>query len=529
MELTLQQKLDFNRAFQGKLSWKRKEAIEMKSQIKEFVKDNFEIELPEDMMSYKTKMQTYYNTEEWTCLREEYSEIIKMYYTLSFFGQSFASLFRDASGKIETYTLAHSYSKHRLDPVWNMRKANLIRSVYRKYLKESKIYKNYHPVHITLTLPHAGGKYQGKEFYAKELIETFNLIRKCDFWKKHVFAGEYGVEVKESSNKENGLHIHIHSLAFLKSKNVNEFRKQLKKFWQKKTGADQVWVETVYFHKKDENGKFITELKESSQLDTFEDEDGMYISNPKELKVVRKKFYVDREQKEIEKRNDLTPEEKENTILDFYLKAILETIKYHFKFEAIKSDKDNYNIFLINEILKNTKKKRLYSRFGKFYKVAELNFNTIESSKPLNDTSLENDTVELAKAQQTAINPFSVEEVPVELTQIVIFKPERQIRQPKNSPFAYELINYKQDDLYTYLDRGLTIKKVLHNYFNALFNKSALEIKENSVKAKKNKGKTNFSYSELNPEKIPDEIEINDFGIDFAQLGINFDDLEIMN
>lgn len=523
-ELTLQQKLDFNRAFQGKLSWKRKEAIQMKSQIKDFVFDNFEVELPEDIMSYKTKMKTYYNTEEYTCLREEYNEIINLYYNTTLYGQSFASLFKDEKGKIETYTLAHTYSKHRLDPVWNMRKANLIRSIYRKYLKESKIYKTYHPVHITLTLPHPGGKYQGKDFYAKELIETFNLIRKCDFWKKFVYAGEYGVEVKESSNKENGLHIHIHSLAFLKNKKVNEFRKELKKFWKKKTGADQIWVETVYFHKKDESGKFITEIKESSQLDTFEDEDGMYQSQSKELKVVRKKFYVDREQKEIESRTDLTPDEKENTILDFYLKAILETIKYHFKFEAIKSDKDNYNIFLINEILKNTKKKRLYSRFGKFYKVDELNFNKLGQKQENGG----NDP-EMAEASQVAINPFTMQEVAANETDIVMFRPECQKRQPKNSPFAYELINYKQDNFYTYLDKGLDIKKIIANHFNALFNKSAIQIKENQVKAKKNKGNSNFTYSDLNPEKIPDEININDFGIDFGQLGINFDDIEIMN
>jgi hypothetical protein len=531
VEITTQQKSDLNKAFQGKLSWKRKEVMQMKSQIKDFVADNFNIEMPEDIMSYKTKMKTYYNTEEWTCLREEYHELINMYYTLSFYGQSFASLFRDTtSGKIETYTLAHTYSKHRFDPVCNMRKANLIRSVYRKYLKDSQIYKDYHPVHITLTLPHKGGKYNGNDFYAKELIDTFNLIRKCDFWKKAVYAGEYGVEVKESANKENGLHIHIHSLAFLKNKNVNDFRKKLKHFWEKKTGASQIWVETVYFHKKDDNGKFITEIKESSQLDTFKDEDGMYQSQSKELKVVRKKFYVDREQKEIEKRTDLSQEEKENTILDFYLKAILETIKYHFKFEAIKTDRDNYNIFLINEILKNTKGKRLYSRFGKFYKVDALNFNNLGNKTASKE-------IELASAQETAINPFTLQEVPAEETDIVIFRPERQKRQPKNSPFAYDLINYRQDDFYTFLDKGLSIKQVIQNHFNTLFNKSALQIKENQVKARKNKGNNNFTYKELQeyqvdnegttaivhdfePQKIPDEI--------FRQLGIDFNDVEII-
>ena len=153
--------------------------------------------------------------------------------------------------------------------------------------------------------------------------------------------------------------------------------------------------------------------------------------------------------------------------MSFYLKGILETIKYHFKFEAIKTDRDNYNIFLINEILKNTKKKRLYSRFGKFYKVDELNFNRI--TKPTTDTG----EVEFAEAQQTAINPFTMQEVTVDNTQVVMFYPENQKRQPKTSPYAYELINYKQKEHYIYLLPQQNIKKILQNHFNAMFGKRA--------------------------------------------------------
>lgn len=493
MELTIDKKLELNKAFQGKLSWKRKEAMQIKASIKDFVYDNFNIELPNEHIKFKNQSKTYTNTDNWTCLNEEYKELISMYYQFNYCGQSFASIFDDGKGRVETYTLAHSYSKHRLDPVWNMRKANLIRSIYKTYLKETKIYKSFHPVHITLTMPHAGGLYQGKEFYANELITAFNLVRKKDFWKKSTYGGEYGVEIKESKNKENGLHIHIHSLTFLKVKDLNKFRKQLKKAWEFETGGNQIWVETVYFHKKDDKGKYITEIKDSSKLSTSEAEDGTYESEPAEKIVVRKKFYVDREARETEKRTDLTPEQKEDEILGFYLQAILETIKYHFKFEAIKLDRDTYNVFLMNEILKNTKGKRLYSRFGKFYKVDELNFNNLKSPKYLTD----NDNVELKPSLQTAINPFTMEEVPVEQTQIVMFRPEYQKRQPKSSPFAYDLINFKNTSIYTYLDTGLSIKTVLQAHFNALYRRSSLQIEESRVKSKKNKG---LKHDLRNPE-----------------------------
>jgi len=523
LEITATEKLSRNRAFQGKLSWKRKEAMQIKESIKDFVSDNFNIDLPLNYPIYKKHMQNNYNTENYTALREEYKEIISLYYQFNYCGQSFASIFEDVKGRVETYTLAHTYSKHRFDPVWNMRKSNLIRNIYRKYLQETKIYNSFHPVHITLTLPHLGGKFQGKDFYANELITAFNLIRKKEFWKKSTFGGEYGVEVKESKNKENGLHIHIHSLTFLKVKDVNKFRKQLKEAWEKQTGGNQIWVETVYFHKKDDSGKYITEIKDSAKLKTFEDTDGTYMSEPEERTVVRKKFYVDREAKEIQKRKDLTPEEKEETILNFYLKAILETIKYHFKFDAIKNDdvvsegktykSEGYNVDLINNILKNTKKKRLYSRFGKFYKVDALNFNNLGKKEAT-------EAEPMAEAAQIAVNPFTLEEIPVEQTQIVMFYPERQKRQPKNSMFPFELINYKQTEFYTYLEPNQNIKKVLENHFNALFNRSALDILHNKFKAKKNKGhKADYTL----PEKIPDKDLQNSFNFDTDSLNFFYE------
>ena len=78
------------------------------------------------------------------------------------------------------------------------------------------------------------------------------------------------------------------------------------------------------------------------------------------------------------------------------------------------------------------------------------------------------------------------------------------------------------------------LKKILQNHFNALFNKSALQIKEQEFKAKKNKGIQNFTTEELTksdnnqmtdfdtlPPYIPDDV--------FNQLAIDFNNIEIIN
>ena len=86
-----------------------------------------------------------------------------------------------------------------------------------------------------------------------------------------------------------------------------------------------------------------------------------------------------------------------------------------------------------------------------------------------------------------------MEEVTVDQTQVVVFYPERQKRQPKSSLFAYDLINYKQTSIYTYLDPGVNIKEVLKAHFNKIFNRSAIQIEESRVKPKKNKANKVFT------------------------------------
>ncbi len=444
-------RLQANRSYSAKLSWKRKETIALRTQIKEFLEANFDIEMPENSTIFRRMAGCAQNFAD---AFENCQELIRTYYVLGDFGESVGSLFENGGGEKEVYTNAHTYSKNRIDPVWNWKKSKLIRTVYYRFLQSTRIHEEYTPVHITLTLPHPGGLYKGKKFYARELIDEFNLLRKLPFWKRFVYAGEYGVEV--SGGKENGLHIHIHSLAFLHSCHLKQFRELLQKVWKDRTGGSQVWVESLYIYKKGDNGQYITTMKDSKDLTTFEQPDGTYTSTPEGKTFVRKKFYITDERTAIQK-SDLQNTEKEKQILDLYTRAILECIKYHFKDESIKLPDGNFNIFLINEILQNTKGKRLYSRYGKFYNESNLNFNQIDKEEI--STNEANDS--------TVINPFTLEEIPVNKTQLVIFKPEHIHYSGKssinpNTPFLHNL------EVYEFM-QGKSVKEILKLIIEAKF------------------------------------------------------------
>jgi len=464
MELTNEQKTLSNNKFQSKLSYHRRELKDFLQQTKDFFSDNFDYAMPDNKKAFYGQITTSKqdDLEKREFVKDNYSYLVDSYYRLKNFGQSFGSLFKNDRGDYETYTLAHIYSKHRLDPVWNYRKSNLIRKIYRNYLSTTNLHKEYTPCHLVLTLPHQNGTYEGKKFYAKELIEKFHELRRKPFFRDSVYAGEYGIEVKESKNKANGLHIHLHSLIFVKKKTgINWLRKYLEYYWELSTGATQLWLETIYYFKKDEQGKYITQLKE--KIDTTEEtEDGDYLTNSK-FELVKKKFYVTDLENELKLRKDLTEEEKETELLNCYIYGILECIKYHFKNDSLKDQNGNYNFELIEEILRNTKGKRLYSRFGAFYKVKELCFN-----------KLEKDDEPMAEVIDEVINPFTHEAVESEKTEIVMFYPEQQIRAKKTDKTPYKLINYKTD-IYESVGSG-NIKLLLSNYFKEKFKKPPKDI-----------------------------------------------------
>lgn len=455
-ELSASDKILYNNKYQSKLSWKRIEALKDKEGIAAFIEDNFDVVLPKFERDFKYEKG---RNEKFQFAFENVPHLIREYYKLGGMGVSVATKFEN-NGKIETYTMGHLFSKHRTDPVWNWRKSQLIRKKYKDYLfAHPEIIDQYHPVHMVLTLPHSGGLYKGKEFYVKELIVLFRYLRKLSFWNIYVWGGEYGVEVKKGFQ---GLHIHIHSLLFLKRSQVNKFRELLRTKWESLTGASHIWVETLYFFKRDSDGKVITEIKQTKQIEEYIDEWNDFVVDFKKIEV-RKKFYVDRERKEIEANTELSPEEKQQQILDCYVSGIMECIKYHFKGNEILDD-----YLLREEVCENTFNQRLYSRFGAFFKESELSFNTTSAS---DENTVEETEELLAEAVEVAINPFTLEEVKSTEACLVSFYPNQQRRQPATSGDPFALINNQDKSIYTEIPSGLTVKRALQIIIEDRFKK----------------------------------------------------------
>ena len=433
-----QRAISNNENFESKLSWKRIEAKKLANAISDYVYDNIEYRLPKYKKVFKNKclvnetVLEFYNCSE---------QLINFYYALISSGFSIGHIVEGDNKVYKTQTLAHMYSKHRFDPVWNWRKSSLIRSIYYKYIKKLKLWESTNPIHIMLSLPHTKGKYKGKRFYTKELLEHFNILRKYPFWKESVYAGEYGVEVKASPNG-NGLHIHLHSFTLLKrGVSINKFREALQKQWKRLIDIKEetqpiIWVETLYTFERKENGQFATRPKPHSLK---QKEIQAILQNPKYTKLekeiklseikntVRKKIYVPSEIKRIKKLN-ISEDEKEKLILKTFTAGVLETIKYHFKMDTFIKDKDgNYDILLLHEILENTHRRRLYSRFGDFYKQKELSLtdNDLNKNEEADLEDLENGEV-TSKANENLINPHTGEEIKNEDAHFVIFKPEHR-------------------------------------------------------------------------------------------------------
>jgi len=455
-----------NKRFEAKLCYYRLQALKMADQIASFVEDQVNFKLPSSK-KLAEKLATN-RKDEVAEFCSEYMEVINLHYLLKSSGLSLAALFSkntDSKTTLATTTLMHFYSKHRVDPVWNWRKSAMVRNAYRKYITETKLYRNTHPLHVVLTLKREKGKHKGERFYGQKLIKYYNELRKLPFWKKYVVGGEYGIEIKKSIT--GGFHIHVHSLVLMhKGLKVNDFRDELKRNWELLTGATQIWCETLYFHKKDEQGRYIVEdLRQGS----FEDHDE-YTCNEITGKV-RKKFYIDKEISNIEKNNKLTPDEKEAEIVSTYLFGTLECIKYHFKQDAMfQDDSDLYDIELMNEVLTKTKNNRLYSRFGSLRGEASLDFNN-PNRKKKNDEADEEETEEImAKVSEVVINPFTGEETPPEEVQFVLYRPETRRYNSKNSIKPYE--TYDNDtNLFTRIynkDIKLIVKMIVKGQLGAL-------------------------------------------------------------
>lgn len=402
----------------------------------------FNIELPAFKSDYERLRETIYDYDTFgDGLESKLEEIVKLRYAVGN-TKGYYAMFSAGNQKI-LQPLAFWYSKHRLCSVWNWRKSQIIRSKYRDFLTDAtdgmgnKLINHYLPIHLVLTVPHKNGLFNGKRFYAKELIEAFTAMRKTEIWKKYIYAGEYGLEVKKSKN--NGLHIHIHSFLLQKPEfSIIEVQQEIAKVWAYYSGNNSsfsgIHYEGLYTHERDENGKKVMETIEIYDRNT----------QTKILKQVPVKQYINPKTADINQ----------------YLSGVLECIKYHFKPDCIQTENGKYDMELIEEILNNTKNKRLYSRFGKFYNVKELNFNNLEKEDETDNLEDELNT-STDGVEERVINPISLVKCSKRTDyEIVISNPLSVRYREKTSRKPLESYIYTTNGL-RIADQCLNLKQVI--------------------------------------------------------------------
>jgi hypothetical protein len=383
-----------NQNFEYILAKKKKKNLQLSFEIRKYIEQNTGYEIPFDRQERKTLIKFLEGNEQ-----KDEAELIRLENYLKV-GRSLGATFLTPGGDLTTYTVSHTYNKNRVCYIWNYVKERKVRHIYFKFIEENiDSLKKFIPVHLVLTVPrNEKGEYKGEKFYGHLLLKDFNRLRTLPFFDLYCYGGEYGLETKKGKTTP-GLHTHLHSFSLLYEKpNFEKIRKnaratakeihkllyffylnygdklyniekiypkkkdlaiqQLKKvadrvgtnpkffqkvlihFWQQVTGGHQVHVERLYTKQRNENGEIEYNYK-VSQEGTL-------------LKEIKKEY--------INKHS--TPEK--------YSEAILECIKYHFKPDIFNDEFGNFDIPLIGKILAETKRKRLYSRFGAFYKIPEL-------------------------------------------------------------------------------------------------------------------------------------------------------------
>jgi hypothetical protein len=221
----------------------------------------------------------------------------------------------------------------------------------------------YDIMHLVLTVPHTINGWNGKIFYFREIKEKFNFMRKEKDWLKWVFGGEYGIE---NTRDKNGYHIHIHSLLFVRKypKNRNRLHLIIFRIWNRIT-TDSGSSRKAF------TGEEIKAIKEGNTMINNE-----YIGklNTKGATIIHLSniyFFQGKNRKKIYWADEWNSEAM--------LKAVMETISYHFKPKMFFETETSYDMDAITELLPEVYRLSLYSKFGclKGEKSLNVNDNTL--------------------------------------------------------------------------------------------------------------------------------------------------------
>jgi len=264
-----------------------------------------------------------------------------------------------------------------------------------KYLNNGYVLETdnipYELKHLTITVPHSAEYgWRGNRFYFREIIRTFTQMRKTKEWKKQVYGGEYGVE---TTKNEKGYHIHIHALLFTAkgTQNRNLLHLDILRIWNRLTVDKN--AERKVFAAED-----ILSIKKGNSLIT---EGYVAKLNPQGATLIGlESIYYKENGKKV------YPKEL-NT--DAMMRAILETISYHFKPKLFNCGEKSYDLSSIVEILPNVHGAKMYHKFGCLYKEKCLNVKDDSLLEDYDETSEEVDeeTGEVLQTHYFVTNPLN--------------------------------------------------------------------------------------------------------------------------
>lgn len=342
------------------------------------------------------------------------------------------SLYKETSSKVDFIT-SHMCD-HKACFICNYSRQKKVRRKYMRWFNENehlieiedkkgkrKIITNYQKEHkfqtatvtqkvkydimfLTLTVPHSNGKFRGKAFYQKEIRAIFNQMRKTDIWKQWVYGGEFGIEI---TKRENGLHIHIHSLIFVRK--AKQSRNQLHKFILSKWNSLTVDKDAKRdrFNQETKDG-----IKKSNKLLT---DDDILSLNPRGATIINLNTVFNWQNGNKKRIKEFGGDEM--------MKAVMEAISYHFEPTAFDKSSGEFDLPLLIELLPSLFNLRVYDRFGVLYKETPLSLNDNSYQKELHEVlALKENTEEPKEANPFyfVTNPAYVFHIPEEDHRIVL-------------------------------------------------------------------------------------------------------------
>lgn len=248
----------------------------------------------------------------------------------------------------------------------------------------AEILQKFDLMHLTLTVPHEGGRWLGQDYYAKELLQKFNEMRKAKWWVQHIFGGEYTVETTQNAD---GLHIHIHALLFVDKDFIqsrNKLSEMILRRWNHLT-IDEASTRAKLLDagRRDGIQKGFAHLIKNKGT-AGEDRDALNnllleLDGRGSTMVGLKSLYYEISAEDAVRRTNSFTENGRHFAyckrgdVKSTLRGVIECLKYHFEPCAMEDEDGNLNLPLLDKVLPNIYRQRLYGKLGGFYGVRQLN------------------------------------------------------------------------------------------------------------------------------------------------------------